>query len=131
MSTLSSDVDNSAKNKLIAAALGMEIQDVPFVPKDIKLDRYFTEAACKRLYATYPNAAAVRKLPDFYADEAASAMLLEAMPEPSLWVELWHNEPKKWGCTVDMSNDTIEVIHTDRKSAIADAFVAWKQKEQQ
>lgn len=60
--------------------------------------------------------------PDFFTDETASAMLLEMMPEPGL---SHNNQRNSWFC--DPDQDAIRpgsVEHADRKTAIADAFLA-------
>ncbi len=76
-------------------------------------------------------AACSSSLPDFYRDEAASAMLLEAMPEPDLYVESSKGEPKLWACNPDIMQEDPDrnphysfKMHADRKTCIADAFVA-------
>ena len=69
---------------------------------------------------------------DFYAAEAASALALEKMPEPELWLESQAGDPQKmWGCKPDMNDRYGISFNADRKAAIAEAAyrVAMKAKE--
>jgi hypothetical protein len=67
---------------------------------------------------------------DFYADEAASAMLLEKMP----LVNLGRGGDFRNGKTAihgDWSVSCIEnvyVVNVDRKTAIAEAFLKWMER---
>lgn len=60
----------------------------------------------------------------WHTDENASAMLLEGMPEPELWLET--RTPRLWGCCADLSSKKEEGVAfgTDRKTAIRDAYYA-------
>lgn len=74
--------------------------------------------------------------PNFYESEEASAICLEAMPFPS--VVMWEgNGPqfviqgRWWQCIVDhtaFGSAAINVIHADRKTAIAEATFKLAQK---
>lgn len=66
-------------------------------------------------------------LPDFYLSESASAMLLEKMPEPNLWLESSKDEPRLWACHADISGpDTSGYAHDpDRKTAIANSALSY------
>ena len=61
---------------------------------------------------------------DFYTDEAANAMVLEAMPA----VELYRHPPDSdagiWRCRPDCGLDD-NTVHPDRKTAICEAFLKW------
>lgn len=58
---------------------------------------------------------------DFFADESASAMLLEKMPLPVLQcaLQMQNGGRKTWGCTPDRIAAGEYVWHQDRKTAIA------------
>ena len=60
--------------------------------------------------------------PDFYTDESANAMLLEAMP----YAHLVRLEAQLWSCMAYEWHQT--VLDADRKTAICEAFIAWKEK---
>jgi hypothetical protein len=71
-------------------------------------------------------------LPDFFEDEELSAMLLDRLPEPNLWVESLKNEPKLWACEPDMMQEEPERnpnyvvgMHADRKTCIAITALRW------
>lgn len=71
--------------------------------------------------------AKVHDAPDFYADESANAMLLEAMPR----VRLEH-VGKHWVATADLC--VTVSIHgdaesEDRKTVICEAFIKWKESQ--
>src|SRR5215510_12118457 len=56
---------------------------------------------------------------NFSTDESANAMLLEAMPEPELWVESSPGETKRWGCLAQISGDHLEYREDpNRKKAV-------------
>src|SRR5688572_21785285 len=60
---------------------------------------------------------------DFDTDEAANAMLLEAMPFP----RLVKDENGVWGCRPDYRYcDGLWPFHSDRKTAIVNAYCKWK-----
>ena len=64
---------------------------------------------------------------DFYTDESANAMLLDALPA----VELYRHPPElrdvgAWRCRPDWGLD-FNVAHPDRKTAICSAFIAWNE----
>lgn len=63
---------------------------------------------------------------DFYSDEVAVAMLLEAMSEPILCLD--SRSPRMWSCWADCMAQTHEgfTMNADRKTAVADSFLAWK-----
>ena len=62
---------------------------------------------------------------DFYTDESANAMLLDAMPCP----HLWKNPGGTWNCDPDLNADSdAGGLDADRKTAIASAFIAWKEQ---
>ncbi len=64
-------------------------------------------------------------LPNFYRDEAASAMLLEAMPHAYL-VKLGN----EWECAAnDWHNADSYIFRADRKTCIADAYLAYIQEK--
>lgn len=76
------------------------------------------------------------KAPDFYTDESANAMLLDAMNTV--------RQGKGIACSVHLEGESINVyvdqysywrlsrvghgFSSDRKTAIASAFIAWKEK---
>lgn len=67
---------------------------------------------------------------NWLTDESANAMLLDLMPEPNLWIESGLGEPKQWGCCADMNASAESfVMNPDRKTAIAQAFLSWKESE--
>ena len=66
-------------------------------------------------------------MPDWLTDEAASAKLLEEMPEPTLMKDLG-----QWMCDPDgTSNPDLCRFAKDRKTAIALAWLRWKGVEVQ
>lgn len=64
---------------------------------------------------------------DYFTDEAANARLLEAMPEPELWLESSPGEPKRWGCVANISGPPEQFYAEDesRKTAVVMAFCKW------
>lgn len=61
-----------------------------------------------------------RPLPDFYADEAANALVLEKMPSAAL---MFYPGLKVWSCRYDALGVGYlsDVEHDDRKTAICEA----------
>lgn len=76
------------------------------------------------------NRAIVARRPgprDYITDEAASAELLEEMPEPTLMKEL-----DQWMCDPDGTNNPdLCYFAKDRKTAVALAWCRWKGVEVQ
>lgn len=65
---------------------------------------------------------------DYLHDESANARVLDAMPEPDLYVESSKGQPKVWGCNPDIMQEGPDknpgyafAMHADRKTAIVDA----------
>jgi len=73
--------ERDENNRKLAEWMGWTVIDVPFVPKALKgifnEDVCLTEAAYRQFYLTYPSASIVKRVPDFYTDESANALLLE------------------------------------------------------
>ncbi len=65
--------------------------------------------------------------PNFYQDEAASALILEKMPQGMVWSYFMDGQ-KRWGCECDL-NHTGRNWHADRKTAIAEAALLLIHKE--
>ena len=60
---------------------------------------------------------------DFFASEAANARLLEAMPEPEVYLESSKTDKIKiWGCCPDMEDMHAVFYDNDRKTAVVMAF---------
>lgn len=71
---------------------------------------------------------------DFFTDEAANALILDKMPQPSLikWQHRIYNGRFYWACMSDINNRSTEVEDPDRKTAICEAALKLieKPKEQ-
>ncbi len=113
----------AARNRRIAEALGWWHA----------LDGSFHEENCKVVFGADQKAVCCGNRcnpPDFYRDEAASAMLLEAMPSPRVqkWEHRIYNDRFYWSCSPNRASfgtkHYIEVENDLRLTAIADAFVA-------
>lgn len=65
---------------------------------------------------------------DYFESEDASAKLLEAMPEPELWLESRKDEKfRLWACWADLDGKPEDAYahHADRKTAIVLAAMGW------
>ena len=75
------------------------------------------------------------KVPDFYTDESANALLLEKMPQPVLQ-KVFSNDPDlpdgdfNWFCFNDCDGTGISVKAKDRKTAIVNAALAYIQAKE-
>ncbi len=79
-------------------------------------------------YPPKPNKEAAEMLPNFLNSESANALLLEAMPWPSVYLD--GDNEKVWACTPDHAfyEGAFKAYRDpDRKRAIALAFIAWRQ----
>ena len=61
-------------------------------------------------------------IPDFYTDEYANAMLLDAMQPDLEFID------DAWSVHKETGDFEINAEHADRKTAICEAFIAWKEK---
>lgn len=61
--------------------------------------------------------------PDFYTDEAANALVLEAMPSPCLYREAHHNGHKWWCRPDNLTGEGKPSIDADRKTAVCEAYL--------
>lgn len=70
--------------------------------------------------------------PDYFDREDDSARLLEAMPEPELWLESHKDEKfRLWACWADLDGSPEDgyAHHEDRRTAIVLAACKWKSVE--
>ena len=105
-------------NRRIAEALGWKAEQVP--PNGM----FFLSQpdGISTCYEDTEDLVWARGL-DFYTDEAANAMLLEAMPSVSLH---FNSNASAWVCSPDLWNHGRHYLKTesnDRKAAIAEAFL--------
>lgn len=106
---------NAENNRRIAELLG-------WIREDYSCSRI--DCTPTRSHEGYRTANGYRGgLVDFYTDEAANAMLLDAMPRPGLY----RLDDSTWVCRY--SEWTGDQKGADRKSAICAAFIAWKESE--
>lgn len=98
------------KNRKIAEWLGWR----PVDTGDLTIDN-------KPLLWQVPDSA-MRPVPDFYLDEAANALVLEAMPAPELYKHAKDGVAPfaAWRCRYDWGLD-VNVVHPDRRTAICEA----------
>lgn len=57
---------------------------------------------------------------DFYRDESANNLLLDAAPDPQLWMESMKDESRMWGYMPDLEQTTLVAYNADRKTAVVE-----------
>lgn len=64
-----------------------------------------------------------RRIPNFYAEEEANALLLDKFPEPELWLEdgLWYCQPNYMQDGPDTNAHYILSCDVNRKNCVAEA----------